>query len=115
MRHRDPLVPIDPGYGPAQPVELDPRGAGVQGKPVQSVVPPVVIPFTHQYYPRTYYIRTPYAPYPLVSFHGSGHGCYPVYGGWWGRPGRALKGTYTSSRNYFSGFGRYGLSFGFSY
>lgn len=113
--HVDPLVPVDPGYGPASPVELDPRGTGIQGKPAQSVVPPVVIPFTHQYYPRTYYIRTPYAPCPLVSFHGRGYGCYPIYTSWWGRPGRVLTGTYTSSRHYLSGMGRYGLSFGISF
>jgi len=153
----DATAPVDPGYQPQpRPTAGDwqtiPPGTqinirdsvihvntGNQGLSQPQVLPAAsAYPFAHNYYPRSYTCRIPYAysaypvtcgftsltypyyinsPYCGSSYFGSScYGSYPFYGGvGCGTALGGLRGFYTSSRNYLSGFGRWsrpGFSFG---
>ena len=125
----DPRIPIDPGYDtepvprreplPALPLEPGPVSQAPISPPVYEAPAPDLYPFAHRYYPRTYHYSTPYAPYPVIPYYGGGYGYCPLqYGGigYGIYSSRApLRGSFTSSRNYLSGFRSPFLKFRFSF
>ncbi len=76
-------------------VELDDDHPVALSGPVVQLVRPTT--FSHQYYPRSYLYRVPYALPPTTTYysHGCGGYAHPIYSS------RApLRGTFTSSRYY---------------
>ena len=120
----DPRLPIDPGYDPAPSVpdsdQARNKGSAALSVPQVSISHTWDFPLFYGYSPRTYHYGTPYAPYPVVRYHGSGYRYSPLFygnrysygfGGYGSRYGYGLyssraplRGLFTSSRNYLSGF-----------